>query len=204
MKKLTALLALVFCLATAVPSLAECIAGRKGDVFASFPEVTTPFGAKMGMPGKAFPELRHKEVTSRSTYVVRSVPKPSPLFDLYLLTFEDDGRSVDGLSAVCGAVIFRKGEHGLSEFFFKQTKVFQKHYGDPSYFLNEKWIRFLRERLPECDELKKALFADRRGFVAAWDFKGRPDGLRRVQVEFFPQSEDECWGVTSFYFENYK
>ncbi|MBR6624947.1 MAG: hypothetical protein IKL01_01855, partial [Mailhella sp.] len=204
MKKLTALLALIFCLATAIPAQAGCIAGKEGDVFASFPEVATPFGAKMGMPGKAFPELRHKEVTSRETFVVRSVPKPSPLFDLYLLTFEDDGRSVDGLSSICGAVIFRKGEHGLSEFFAKQTKVFQKHYGDPSYFLNEKWIRFLRERRPECDELKKALFADRRGFVAAWDFKGRPDGLRRVQVEFFPQSEDECWGVTSFYFENYK
>ena len=205
MKKLTAILALVFCLATAVPSLAECIAGKAGDVFASFPEVTTPFGVKMGCPADFFPELRNKEVTSRSTYMVRSVPNPSPLFDLYLLNFEDDGKRVDGLSAICGAVIFRKGEHGLSEFFAKQTKVFQKHYGDPSYFLNEKWIKFLREVRPECDELKKALFADPLGgFVAAWNFKDRADHLKRIQVEFFPQSEDECWGVTSFYFENYK
>jgi len=205
MKKLALALAFFFCLVSAIPAQAECIAGKAGDVFASFPEVSTPFGVKMGCPASFFPELRQKEVTSRETYVVRSVPAPSPLFDLYLLNFEDDGRSVDGLSAICGVVIFRKGEHGLSEFFAKQTKVFKKHYGDPSYFLNEKWIRFLRERRPECDELKKALFADPfGGFAAAWDFKGRSDHLKRVQVEFFPQSEDECWGVTSFYFENYK
>ena len=61
MKKLALALAFFFCLASAIPSQAECIAGKAGDVFASFPEVATPFGAKMGMPGHAFPELRQKK-----------------------------------------------------------------------------------------------------------------------------------------------
>ena len=205
MKKLALALAFFFCLASAIPSQAECIAGKAGDVFASFPEVATPFGAKMGMPGDAFPELRQQEVTSLETYVVRSVPEPSPLFDLYLLTFEDDGRSVDGLSSICGAVIFRKGMHGLAEFFVKQTSVFQKHYGEPDIYLNEKWVAYLKEKRPECEELMKALAADpMQSFVAVWNLKGRKDGIKRVQVQFFPQSEDECWGVASFYFENYK
>ncbi|MBQ4077327.1 MAG: hypothetical protein IJD65_06635 [Mailhella sp.] len=205
MKKLALALAFFFCLVSAIPAQAECIAGKAGDVFASFPEVATPFGAEMGMPGHAFPELRQKEVTSRETFVVRSVPEPSPLFDLYLLTFEDDGRSVDGLSSICGAVIFRKGQHGLMEFFFKQTMVLQKHLGNPSYFANAKWLEFLRERRPECDELMEALVEDKsQSFTAVWDLKGRADKVKRVQVQFVPRSKDECWAVLSFYFENYK
>ena len=187
------------------PAQGGSVACRPGDVFTEFTDMATPFGTAMGNPATAFPELKGKHVTSRETYVVRFVPQPARHFDLYLLTFEDDGKRCDGLSSVSGAVVFRKGEHGLMEFFSKQTRVFQKHFGDPSYYLDQNWIRFLKKRRPECDELMEALFADKKqSFTAAWDLKGRPDKLKRVQIQFFPQSRDECWGVASFFFENYR
>ena len=158
----------------------------------------------MGDSAKAFPELKG-EATSQMTYVVRSVPEAAPFFQLYLLTFEDDGKRCDGLSSISGARIFRKGQHGLMEFFVKQAKVLEKQFGDPSYYLNKQWINILRKYRPECDELMEALFADKtQSFAAVWNLKGRADKLKRVQVQFFPQSKDECWGVLSFYFENYQ
>ena len=51
----------------------------------------------------------------------------------------------------------------------------------------------------------EAIAADpKQSFVAVWNLKGRKDGIKRVQVQFFPQSRNQCWGVASFYFENYK
>ena len=81
MKKLCSLLALILCLASALPALAE------------------PFGAKMGDGMDRFPELAGK---SGRTFFVQNAPAPQADFGSYIVTFEKDGLSaISGVKTSC-------------------------------------------------------------------------------------------------------
>ena len=179
MKKLCSLLALILCLASALPALAE------------------PFGAKMGDGMDRFPELAGK---SGRTFFVQNAPAPQADFGSYIVTFEKDG-----LSAISGVKEFPAGEGGVLGFFNAQNEKLIQEYGPPLRYLDAGWLTWIDSAHPDDKAMKAQLHKFRDyGFGVLWLFKDRDDGLDAVQVTLASKSETECTYILTYFFNNYK
>ena len=180
MKKFTALLAFLFCLAMAVPALAE------------------PFGARMGDSPDRFPEAAGK---SGRTFFLSTAPEPQPDFQQYIVTFEGQ----DGLSAISGVKEFPDGEGGVLNFFNKVNGQLIQEYGPPLRYLDAGWLTWIDSAKPDDKAMKAQLHKFRDyGFGALWLLKDRDDGLDAVQVTVASKSEMACTFYVTYFFKNYK
>jgi hypothetical protein len=179
MKKLTAILALIFCLA-ALPASAE------------------PFGTKMGDSASRFPEIAGQ---SGRTFFVKEVPAPQQGFQQYIVTFEGQ----EGLSAISGLKEFSEKDSGVLNFFNAQNEQLIQEYGPPLRYLDAGWLTWLDSAQPDDKALKAQLHKFRDyGFGVLWLFKDRDDGLDAVQVTLASKSETECTYILTYFFKNYK
>ncbi|MBQ4615314.1 MAG: hypothetical protein IJB29_01170 [Mailhella sp.] len=179
MKRFTALLAFLFCLAMAVPALAE------------------PFGVRMGDSPDRFPEAAGK---SGKNFYLSTVPAPQPGFAQYIVTFEQDG-----LCAISGLKEFPAGEGGVLAFFNQQNEKLIQEYGPPLRYLDAGWLTWLDSAHPDDKAMKAQLHALRDyGFGVLWLLKDRDDGLDAVQVTIASKSETACTYIVTYFFKNYK
>lgn len=180
MKKISVLLALLSCLAFALPALAE------------------PFGVSMGDAMGRFPELAGK---SGRTHHLAAVPAPQPGFQQHIVTFEEK----DGLSSISGLAEFPADKGGVLAFFNQQNETLIQQYGPPVKYLEPGWINWLDAARPDDKALKAQLHQYRNyGFGAIWALEDRADGLDMVQVALVAKSETHCTAIVTYFFRNYQ
>ena len=178
MNRLTAILALIFCLA-ALPASAD------------------PFGVKMGDGMDRFPELAGK---AGRTFFVNEAPAPQAAFGSYIVTFEKDG-----LSAISGVKEFPAGEGGVLSFFNRLNEQLIQEYGPPLRYLDTGWLSWLDSARPDDKAMKAQLHKYAHyGFGVMWLLKDRDDGLDMVQVTLMAKSESHCTALVTYYFKNYQ
>jgi hypothetical protein len=179
MKKLTAILALIFCLA-ALPASAE------------------PFGTKMGDSASRFPEIAGQ---SGRTFFVKEVPAPQQGFQQYIVTFEGK----EGLSAISGLKEFSEKDGGVLNFFNAQNEKLIQEYGPPLRYLDAGWLTWIDSAHPDDKAMKAQLHKYAHyGFGVMWLLKDRDDGLDMVQVTLMAKSESHCTALVTYYFKNYQ
>ena len=178
MKKLTAILALIFCLA-ALPASAE------------------PFGTKMGDSASRFPEIAGQ---SGRTFFVKEVPAPQPGFDQYIVNFEEKG----GLSAITALKEFPEGADGVLKFFNEQNEKLIREYCPPVKYLDTSWLLWLDSTRPDDAAFKAQLHKYAHlGFGAIWTLKEFEGDIDVVQVAIAPKSEKSCTLMVTYFFNNY-